>query len=120
MIVGYMVLFLYLQENDNLIYIKDYIPRIYYLLILFFYSKVLNTNGTTNLGENSVDSLDPSRRPWYMKGGSRRPYPAIRARNTGRRLAQLWPEENSYDDRVTNQVINIISYTVYNFFNNFM
>lgn len=54
--------------------------------------------------ESPVDSLEPSRRPWYMKGGTRRPYPAIKARSTGRRLAQLWPEENAYDDRVTNQV----------------
>lgn len=56
------------------------------------------------MGENSIDS-DPTRRPWYMKGGTRRPFPARKARNTGRRLAQLWPEENAYDDRVTNQVI---------------
>lgn len=49
--------------------------------------------------------MDPTRRPWYMKGGARRPFPAIKARSTGRRLAQLWPEENIYDDRVTNQVM---------------
>jgi len=39
-----------------------------------------------------------------MKGGTRRPYPAMKARNTGRRLARLWPDEDAYDDRVTNQV----------------
>ncbi|XP_070511149.1 glycoprotein 3-alpha-L-fucosyltransferase A isoform X5 [Cardiocondyla obscurior] len=67
-------------------------------------SEVLNINGTASLNENSID-LDPSRRPWYMKGGTRRPYPAIRTRNTGKRLAQLWPEEDAYDDRVTNQLM---------------
>lgn len=45
-----------------------------------------------------------------MKGGSRKPYPAIKTRKTGRRLAQLWPEENVYDDRVTNQVVVVIAY----------
>ncbi|KAG5320375.1 FUCTA fucosyltransferase, partial [Pseudoatta argentina] len=71
-------------------------------------SEVLNINGTASLGENSIDQ-DPSRRPWYMKGGTRRPYPAIRTRNTGRRLAQLWPEEAAYDDRVTNQLMFVPS-----------
>lgn len=74
------------------------------MYIFLFHSKVLNINGTISLGENSIDS-DPMRRPWYMKGGIRRPFPARKVRNTGRRLAQLWPEENVYDDRVTNQVI---------------
>ncbi|XP_029162756.1 glycoprotein 3-alpha-L-fucosyltransferase A-like isoform X1 [Nylanderia fulva] len=67
-------------------------------------SEALNVNGSISLGENSID-LDPTRRPWYMKGGTRRPFPARKARNTGRRLAQLWPEENAYDDRVTNQLM---------------
>lgn len=79
-----------------------------YFYMFLSHSKALNINGTANLGENSID-LDPSRRPWYMKGGTRRPYPAIRTRNTGRRLAQLWPEEDAYDDRVTNQVILAIA-----------
>lgn len=39
-----------------------------------------------------------------MKGGTRRPFPAMKARSTGRRLARLWPDEDAYDDRVTNQV----------------
>ncbi|RLU22705.1 hypothetical protein DMN91_004983 [Ooceraea biroi] len=67
-------------------------------------SEALNINGTVSLGENSID-LDSSRRPWYMKGGTRRPYPAMKARNTGRRLARLWPDEDVYDDRVTNQLM---------------
>lgn len=82
--------------------------RLSFLIFIctFSFSKALIINGTS-LGENSID-LDPTRRPWYMKGGTRRPFPARRARNTGRRLAQLWPEENAYDDRVTNQVIIVI------------
>ncbi|KAL2728059.1 glycoprotein 3-alpha-L-fucosyltransferase A-like isoform X1 [Vespula maculifrons] len=65
----------------------------------------MNSTGTTILSENSIDSLAPSRRPWYMKGGTRRPYPATKSRRTGRRLARLWPEEDTYDDRVTNQLM---------------
>lgn len=69
-----------------------------------FVKKVFNLTGTTTLSRNSLESLDPSKRPWYMKGGSRRPYPAIKSHRTGRRLARLWPDEDAYDDRVTNQV----------------
>ncbi|XP_053979059.1 glycoprotein 3-alpha-L-fucosyltransferase A isoform X2 [Hylaeus volcanicus] len=40
-----------------------------------------------------------------MKGGSRRPFPALKSNRTGRRMAHLWPEEDVYDDRVTNQLM---------------
>lgn len=66
--------------------------------------KVSNLTGTTILTRNSLELMDPSKRPWYMKGGTRRPYPAIKSHRTGRRLARLWPDEDAYDDRVTNQV----------------
>ena len=39
-----------------------------------------------------------------MKGGQRRPQAALRSRRSGKRLAKLWPSEDSIDDRVTNQV----------------
>ncbi|XP_076174536.1 glycoprotein 3-alpha-L-fucosyltransferase A [Ptiloglossa arizonensis] len=67
--------------------------------------EVSNSPGTTILPHVTLDPLDPSRRPWYMKGGSRRPYPALKSNRTGRRLAHLWPEEDAYDDRVTNQLM---------------
>ncbi|XP_031834464.1 glycoprotein 3-alpha-L-fucosyltransferase A isoform X1 [Nomia melanderi] len=68
-------------------------------------TKVANLTGVTTLSRNAIDALDPSRRPWYMKGGIRRPYPALKSNRTGRRLARLWPEEDAYDDRVTNQLM---------------
>lgn len=61
--------------------------------------KVVNVTGTTILLQHTVNPADPSRRPWYMRGGARRPYPAVRSNRTGRRLAHLWPEEDAYDDR---------------------
>lgn len=55
--------------------------------------------------ENIVDKFfDPSKRPWYMNGGTRRPHPAVKSKRTGRRIARLWPDEDSHDDRITNQV----------------
>lgn len=57
-----------------------------------------------NAVEAIVDITDPSNRPWYMKGGKRRPQPALKNRQTGRRLARLWPDEDAKDDRITNQV----------------
>ncbi|XP_012148355.2 glycoprotein 3-alpha-L-fucosyltransferase A isoform X2 [Megachile rotundata] len=70
-------------------------------------SEVSNLTGTTILSRNSIESMDPSKRPWYMKGGTRRPYPAIKSHRTGRRLARLWPDEDVYDDRVTNQLMYV-------------
>ncbi|XP_043266211.1 glycoprotein 3-alpha-L-fucosyltransferase A [Colletes gigas] len=67
--------------------------------------EVSNSPGTTIVSHITVDALEPSRRPWYMKGGSRRPFPALKSNRTGRRLAHLWPEEDAYDDRVTNQLM---------------
>lgn len=75
--------------------------------------KVTNLTGTTILTRNSLELMDPSKRPWYMKGGTRRPYPAIKSHRTGRRLARLWPDEDAYDDRVTNQVSFQISISVF-------
>ncbi|XP_017762673.1 PREDICTED: glycoprotein 3-alpha-L-fucosyltransferase A isoform X2 [Eufriesea mexicana] len=70
-------------------------------------SEVSNITGTTMLSRNSIESMDPSKRPWYMKGGTRKPYPAIKSRRTGRRLARLWPDEDAYGDRVTNQLMYV-------------
>ncbi|XP_012276310.1 glycoprotein 3-alpha-L-fucosyltransferase A isoform X2 [Orussus abietinus] len=70
-------------------------------------SKALNMTGSIGLMESPVDPFDPATRPWYMRDGTRRPYPAAKCRHTGRRLARLWPEEDSYDDRVTNQLMFI-------------
>lgn len=59
-----------------------------------------------------------------MKGGTRRPVPAIKSRLSGRRKARLWPEEAPDDDRITNQVCNIrffksIKYKTKKYDNNF-
>ncbi|KAJ8673912.1 hypothetical protein QAD02_005174 [Eretmocerus hayati] len=68
--------------------------------------KAINSTGTANGIENTLDVInDPTKRPWYMKGGRRRPHPALKSRKTGRRLAKLWPDEDSVDDRVTNQLM---------------
>ncbi|KAL7286860.1 hypothetical protein TKK_0018995 [Trichogramma kaykai] len=67
-------------------------------------AKVSNVTGSFN-PEDIIDISDPSKRPWYMKGGQRRPHAALRSRRSGKRLARLWPEENPNDDRVTNQLM---------------
>lgn len=67
--------------------------------------QVLNTTIVQNVAENTVDITDVSNRPWYMKGGKRRPQPAMKNRQTGRRLARLWPDEDPKDDRITNQLM---------------
>ncbi|KAL7286859.1 hypothetical protein TKK_0018995 [Trichogramma kaykai] len=66
--------------------------------------EVSNVTGSFN-PEDIIDISDPSKRPWYMKGGQRRPHAALRSRRSGKRLARLWPEENPNDDRVTNQLM---------------
>ncbi|XP_011496319.1 PREDICTED: glycoprotein 3-alpha-L-fucosyltransferase A [Ceratosolen solmsi marchali] len=68
-------------------------------------TKISNLTGTINTIENIVDLSDPIKRPWYMKGGQRQPSPALRSRRSGKRIARLWPEEDSFDDRVTNQLM---------------
>ena len=45
-------------------------------------------------------------RPWYMKGGKMRPMVATRS-ESGRRIAQLWPEENPSSDRIVDQLMFI-------------
>ena len=67
--------------------------------------QVIETTFVNDLAEISVDINDLSKRPWFMKGGKERPLPALKSQHTGRRLARLWPEEDPYDDRITNQVI---------------
>lgn len=44
-------------------------------------------------------------RPWYFNGGERRPAPARVVRKTKRRLAQIFPAENAFKDRITNQLM---------------
>jgi glycoprotein 3-alpha-L-fucosyltransferase len=40
-----------------------------------------------------------------MSGGTRRPLPAAKSPKSGRRMALLWPEEDSGSDRITNQLM---------------
>ena len=45
-------------------------------------------------------------KPWYMRGGTRRPKPAPKNNNTGRHTAKIWPQtEEPWDDRITNQLM---------------
>ncbi|XP_011307915.1 glycoprotein 3-alpha-L-fucosyltransferase A isoform X2 [Fopius arisanus] len=67
--------------------------------------KPSNLTGTVNPVDHIAEIMDPSKRPWYMKGGTRRPLPGVRSKRTGRRIARLWPDEDSNDDRVTNQLM---------------
>lgn len=43
--------------------------------------------------------------PWYFREGERRPPPARRARKTGRRMARIFPTEDAFIDRITNQLM---------------
>jgi hypothetical protein len=42
--------------------------------------------------------------PWYMESGEKRPVAASRAKS-GRRLAQLWPDEKPGSDRIADQLM---------------
>lgn len=44
-------------------------------------------------------------RPWYMTDGERRPEPAKRSAENGRRIAKLWPQEDPGSDRINNQLM---------------
>lgn len=44
-------------------------------------------------------------RPWYFIGGKRQPVEAKKSRKTKRRLAKLLPDENRWNDRITNQLM---------------
>lgn len=43
-------------------------------------------------------------KPWFVKGGSRRPTPALKDLQTGRRVSRLFPSE-SPDDRIPDQLM---------------
>lgn len=43
--------------------------------------------------------------PWYFRGGERRPSQSRRSRKTGKRFARIFPSEDSYIDRITNQLM---------------
>lgn len=46
-------------------------------------------------------------KPWYFSGGKRMPMESKRSRKTNRRLAKLFPEEDHWSDRITNQLMFI-------------
>ncbi|XP_057337504.1 glycoprotein 3-alpha-L-fucosyltransferase A isoform X1 [Microplitis mediator] len=86
------------------------IPRVRSITQDKRFNKILelsNVTGTTSLPEAIPDFSDPSKRPWYMKGGTKRPVPAVKSKRTGRRIARLWPDEDQNDDRITNQLMFI-------------
>ncbi|KAF7991003.1 hypothetical protein HCN44_000808 [Aphidius gifuensis] len=68
--------------------------------------KVLNSSKTTGLINNSVVKiLDLSQKPWFMKGGLRQPLPAPKVETKERRQNHLWPDDDSDDDRIMNQLM---------------
>lgn len=54
---------------------------------------------------NSIDL--ESQKPWYFKGGTRRPVPARINRKTGKKLAKLWPHDDWTDDRILSQLMYV-------------
>lgn len=72
-------------------------------------SKKLKLNSSeTTLTNNSVTKLSAlPKKPWYMKGGSRQPVPALKVKTKGRSLNRLWPEDVFDDDRITNQLMYV-------------
>lgn len=43
--------------------------------------------------------------PWYFSEGERRPPPSRRVKKTGRRVARIFPAEDAFIDRITNQLM---------------
>lgn len=43
--------------------------------------------------------------PWYFSEGERRPPPTTVIKKTGKRLARLFPSEDAFIDRITNQLM---------------
>lgn len=43
--------------------------------------------------------------PWYFHDGERRPAPARRTRRNRKRLARIFPSEDAFIDRITNQLM---------------
>lgn len=72
--------------------------------------KILNSSETTDLINNSVVKiLNSSKKPWFMKGGSRQPSPAPKVETKERKRNRLWPDDDSDDDRITNQLMYVPS-----------
>lgn len=46
-----------------------------------------------------------SSKPWYFAGGKRLPRPAKKSRKTRKRVAKLFPHEDVWSDRITNQLM---------------
>lgn len=44
-------------------------------------------------------------KPWYFAGGKRKPRPARKTRKTRKRVAKLFPHEDIWSDRITNQLM---------------
>lgn len=55
----------------------------------------------------SETDIEKASRPWFMTNGERRPEPAKRAPNMGRRIAKIWPQEDPGSDRITNQLMYV-------------
>lgn len=45
------------------------------------------------------------KKPWYFSGGKRYPIEAKRKRKTQKRMAKLFPSEDQWTDRITNQLM---------------
>jgi glycoprotein 3-alpha-L-fucosyltransferase len=66
--------------------------------------RIVVATNFSNINEDATDVVEMSL-PWYVTGGTRRPLPAAKSRISGRRMAQLWPEEAPGSYRITNQLM---------------
>jgi hypothetical protein len=78
--------------------------RRHYVLQVVANQGIVVATNVRNVSED-VTVEDEKVRPWYMSVGTRRPLPAVRSPESGRRMALLWPEEDPGSDRITNQLM---------------
>lgn len=58
-----------------------------------------------SLADNYDVLSSASSKPWYFTGGRRCPKPAKKSRKTRKRVAKLFPSEDPWSDRITNQLM---------------
>lgn len=71
-------------------------------------STTVPSNATSTSKPMTVEVFDSTFfRPWYFHDGERRPPTARRVRKTQRRLARIFPAEDAFIDRITNQLMYV-------------
>lgn len=64
-----------------------------------------NTIEPSNADDSSSAYNTAASKPWYFAGGKRQPRPARKSRKTRKRVAKLFPHEDVWSDRITNQLM---------------